>query len=256
MTFNSLEVISFVAYDVIIDEHHFQCYKVIVSFDGIYTCTINGDTMPPALGYVLDRNVGYACNNQKTSLIVYLIEIESRVGRAVRELLDNKPYQDISALLAVPAFKQLLATGHQAFQDQALPAFVDSAIKRLFPNLPAQPLPYLDNRIPLIISYIDAHLDRTISLVEVANFINLSEGRTRFIINREFSTPFTQYVLWKRVKAVIGAVIQEHMNLGQAAYQFGFADQPHFNRVFKRMFGITPYRLLKNKRIIWILNTT
>jgi len=80
--------------------------------------------------------------------------------------------------------------------------------------------------------------------------IHLSPERARHLFARETGVPFSQYVLWKRVRKVIALVVRDGSTLGEAALAAGFADQAHFNRIFKRMFGISPKTHLKNSRSV------
>jgi AraC-like DNA-binding protein len=84
----------------------------------------------------------------------------------------------------------------------------------------------------------------------VADHIHLSPERTRHLFLEQIDVPFSQYVLWRRTKAVLIAVTQGKQNFHGASLQYGFTDQSHFNRFFKRMFGISASMVLKNSRLV------
>lgn len=43
-------------------------------------------------------------------------------------------------------------------------------------------------------------------------------------------------------------------SIADAAMYYGFTDQPHLSRIFKRMFGILAKLLLKNSRFIQFIS--
>ena len=65
--------------------------------------------------------------------------------------------------------------------------------------------------------------------------------------------PFSQYILWKRIKQVIFQVLQNGVPMATAAVQNGFTDQAHFARLFRRTFGVSAKQLLKNSRYVQFL---
>ena len=246
MLIRSTEVICFVAQDAMMEEHFFHCYKVIISFKGTYTATLNGTTLHHVSGHVLNSNVSHLCQAPGTSTLIYLIEIESRLGHAVRQLLREQPYLDLSMILATAEFTKLLAEGQRAVEEKNLSNFANQVILTLLPTLGHQPVPELDHRIYKTLHFIETHIQEPFALKEVAEQINLSVGRTRHLFEQEIGAPFSQFVLWKRVKSVVYAVLKDNMNLDEAVYQYGFFDRTHFGRNFKRMFGDKPSNFLKN----------
>lgn len=98
-----------------------------------------------------------------------------------------------------------------------------------------------------MLDFIGANLHRPLVVSEVADLINLSPDRTRHFFKEQVGVPFSQYVLWKRMKGVIQAVVTRRLNMNRAAFEYGFANQSHFSRIFRHMFGAMPTLVLKNK---------
>lgn len=84
-----------------------------------------------------------------------------------------------------------------------------------------------------------------LSLSELAAEAGLSPGRFRHLFRDETGITFSGYRLWQKTRRTM-LVIGSHADLGSAALRGGFADQAHFNRIFRRSFGLTPSRLLKS----------
>jgi AraC-like DNA-binding protein len=104
----------------------------------------------------------------------------------------------------------------------------------------------IDSRITEAIQFINDHLAEILTLEKVANHIYLSPERTRHLFLDNVEMPFSQYVLWKRIKTVLTSVVEGRQTFFEASLQYGFTDQTHFNKFFKRMFGTTATKVLKN----------
>jgi AraC-like DNA-binding protein len=54
-----------------------------------------------------------------------------------------------------------------------------------------------------------------------------------------------QYMLRYRLECASEALRRPHLSVGQVAHDYGFFDQAHFTRHFKRQFGLTPGRFAR-----------
>jgi AraC-like DNA-binding protein len=91
--------------------------------------------------------------------------------------------------------------------------------------------------------FIDAHLDRTPLLDDVARHVGLSARQLRRSFADEIGMPYRRYVLWRRLRCALLAV-RDGADLTTAAAAAGFADSAHFSRTFRRTFGLTPSEVL------------
>lgn len=96
------------------------------------------------------------------------------------------------------------------------------------------------HRLRRLEDYIDAHLDRSLSLEELADQVGLS----LFHFAREFKasvgqTPH-QYVLQRRLQRTRHLLDSGTATVHDIALQCGFADSSHLVRAFRQRFGTTP----------------
>ncbi|MFZ5835024.1 MAG: helix-turn-helix domain-containing protein [Pseudomonadota bacterium] len=69
--------------------------------------------------------------------------------------------------------------------------------------------------------------------------VGLSPSRLRALTRAETGAPLSQWLLWRKLEHAARA-ISTGASLAEAAHAGGFADQPHFSRTMRRMFGLTP----------------
>lgn len=95
-----------------------------------------------------------------------------------------------------------------------------------------------------VLEYIHTHLDRNLSLAELATIAQISPNY--FLTQFKRSTGLTphQYLIHQRIARAKGLLIQNDMTIADVAYELGFAHQSHFTRHFKRQVGLTPKQFL------------
>lgn len=96
-----------------------------------------------------------------------------------------------------------------------------------------------DERILRAIAYINANLDRKLTLDEVAREAFLSPGRFRHLFVEQTGLALRPYILWRRFLKVWELAMQGE-SMPEAAHAAGFADAAHLSRTGKRMFGFPP----------------
>jgi AraC-like DNA-binding protein len=107
--------------------------------------------------------------------------------------------------------------------------------------------------IDLLISTVQARMDQRLTLSSLATLIDLSPERARHLFREVTGIPFSQFVLWKRIRNTILLTLCERKSLTEACVAFGFADQAHFCNTFSRIFGTSTKVLPKNSRNIQFL---
>lgn len=102
------------------------------------------------------------------------------------------------------------------------------------------------DRVTMIKRYMESekpYLLGNLSLPELANMLEMSSHHLSRIINEEFGVNFFDFVNHYRIKEVksrIGNPEYKHLSLFGIALDSGFNSKSAFNRVFKKVTGITP----------------
>jgi AraC family transcriptional regulator len=90
------------------------------------------------------------------------------------------------------------------------------------------------------IDYIHTYLERDLSLVELAEVINISPVYFARLFKRETGTSPHQYVIQQRVKRAKVMLSKTDLAIAEIALQVGFSSQSHLTQQFKRVTGMTP----------------
>ena len=91
-----------------------------------------------------------------------------------------------------------------------------------------------------VIDYIDAYLDRDLSLKELSSLVQMSPHYFSQLFKASTGTTPHQYVIHCRVERAKKLIGQNKLSLAEIATQVGFADQSHLHRHFKKLVGVTP----------------
>jgi AraC family transcriptional regulator len=97
-------------------------------------------------------------------------------------------------------------------------------------------------RLKRVQEHIDAHLDESISLADLARVAGLS--RMHFAAQFRAATGYRphDYLLFQRIESAKSKLSSTDMPLAEIALAVGFQAQAHFSTVFKRLTGETPAR--------------
>jgi AraC family transcriptional regulator len=179
------------------------------------------------------------------SVAQIFVEPETTQGRI---LLGRYAAADITALRSemVDAAADFLGTQfREGRNNQSLVATSQRIVNILAGVLPIQPTG--DPRIAVAIDFISRRMTSEISLRDVAAAVHLSPSRLRHLFVQETGTPYRGYVLWLRINRAVAAMM-DGRTWTDAAHETGFADSAHLSRTFRRMFGISPAMLIKERR--------
>ncbi|MDZ4807960.1 MAG: helix-turn-helix domain-containing protein, partial [Bacteroidota bacterium] len=246
-------VICFIAHNSVVDIHYHTCFQIVVSFQSTFNCLIEGNEYGNMKGFIINQTIKHSCKAQDTSVFVYLIDAESYLGWQLKEMLSGKAFLDIESLLTKHQLQQLIVQCNRASSIKEMKIVADDLLENILPTQAEQKNKIMDDRISKVMEYIEHNLDNPISLDDISKQIFLSPERARHLFVQQTGTPFSQYILWKRIKNIITAVLKNNIPIVNAAIQAGFTDQAHFSRIFKRMFGASAKPLLKNSRFVQFL---
>ncbi|MEM9512840.1 MAG: AraC family transcriptional regulator [Cyanobacteria bacterium J06642_2] len=95
------------------------------------------------------------------------------------------------------------------------------------------------------IDFIEASLTKDMSLDELAAIAGLSKFHFARLFKQTFGLSPHQYVIQRRIERAAISLQRGEQTILQIAHNFGFSDQSHFTRAFKKVKGTTPKQFLK-----------
>ena len=168
---------------------------------------------------------------------VLFVEPETRVGRALTELYLAAGFASADRAIAAPAMEELFECFLGRRGNDAIIAAARDVIRKLSRGI--EPLTVSDERIVRAVAWINSHLDRHITLEDVAGAVFLSPGRFRHLFVEQAGMGLRPYILWRRFMRVWQAIMSGR-SISTAAHEAGFADAAHLTRTSRRMFGVSP----------------
>ena len=90
------------------------------------------------------------------------------------------------------------------------------------------------------IDYIQTHLNRDLSLAELASVVNISPTYFASLFKQAMGIAPHQYVIQLRVERAKLMLSKTDLAIANIALQVGFSSQSHLTQQFKRITGLTP----------------
>jgi AraC family transcriptional regulator len=92
-------------------------------------------------------------------------------------------------------------------------------------------------------AYIEAHLDRDLSLERLAGVASLSASHFKTLFRRSMGMPVHAYVVQRRVERAKVLLQRSALPISQVALDAGFAHASHMARCMRRVLGVPPTAL-------------
>lgn len=90
-------------------------------------------------------------------------------------------------------------------------------------------------------SYLQQHFAKeTLSLQEVADVVGISPSYFSRMFKEEHGISFIHYLTKLRMQRACELLADPQCRTYEAAYAAGYTDYPHFTKVFKKMYGVSP----------------
>jgi AraC family transcriptional regulator len=160
-----------------------------------------------------------------------IFQIGMEISRAVR-----KP--EFSDLLYLESLSYTLAV-HLLHNYVSSPAPVPEVKGRLSPMVLKQ-----------VLDFVDASSNDNLSLGRMADMAHLSPFHFERLFKASMGRTVHQYVLTQRLEKSYRLLLTSNLTIAQIAAETGFADQSHFERRFKSLFGVPPGVLRKDRKVV------
>jgi two-component system response regulator YesN len=100
-------------------------------------------------------------------------------------------------------------------------------------------------QIEKVIAYIDSRFTEDILLSAIAKHFQISIGYLSTLIKKETGATYSDYILNKRLSLAKSLLSDPTLSVHEIVQRVGYKDYFHFNKLFKKHFGITPSKYRK-----------
>ena len=104
-----------------------------------------------------------------------------------------------------------------------------------------------DVRIARVVDYVEAHLDKALTVAELAAIACLSAGHFSRTFKATIGEPVWAYVQRRRGERAMEMLQHTDLPIAEIAYACGYPHQCHFTVCFKRQFGATPGQVRRER---------
>ena len=96
-----------------------------------------------------------------------------------------------------------------------------------------------------VLKYLQENFTKPISPADVANMHSLSESHFRKLFREVTGVSIKEYLIWMRINNAKDLLSSSNINVTEAAMLSGFNDVFYFSTLFKKKFGFSPSKLIK-----------
>lgn len=137
---------------------------------------------------------------------------------------DKKPESQLKFISLLYDFLYLMVTEMKMPEEENIPVFLDSGIKRIAP----------------VMSYIEKNFRSKISLPDVASIINVSSEHMCRMFKKYTDMTFNEYLMALRISSFYQGLMTSDQKISTLLEENGITNYKVFIRDFKEIFGRTP----------------
>jgi AraC-like DNA-binding protein len=232
------------AVDTIVHDHH--AIQIAISFKDKIEMILPDSTLKHK-AVIINSDQPHECRTYDTTFLLINIDPECKIGVGLKKvcLVGQKAaaLPDVMVEDLLEKIKPELSKEKNANSIFTLILQFLQKLSRTGGN------EQLDERIIKVLEILRQPGHLPVKISDLAEKVYLSPSRLIHLFTEQVGIPIRKYFLWARLLTSLQYLIDAR-DLTAASLEGGFSDAPHFNRTFKRMFGLNPSLLLKNSQII------
>ena len=108
------------------------------------------------------------------------------------------------------------------------------------------------------IAFMDARVKESLSLPEVAEYVNLNPSYLSVLFKEQTSVTFSEYLMRRKVQEAKKLLVSSGMSIDEVAAAIGYQSPKYFIKLFKQFEGTTPgrYRRQFHEKMSWAVENS
>jgi AraC-like DNA-binding protein len=202
---------------------------------------------------IINPNIIHSCNPIKNEARTYhMIYLDSTWCQNIQETIFGKleMYIPVSKLKIQNKniFNEFIDLNYALLnnnifyleKEELLQNFLIKIFKQYCVKPLSQDILLTNNNINLAKQYIEDNINSNITVNEISTYLNISEFYFFKIFKQAYNISPHAFLLNQKICRAKQLLIKGN-NISDIAYELGFSDQSHFNKVFKYYVAATPY---------------
>jgi len=232
------------AIDTSAHDHH--AIQLALSFDHPFFIKTPEGAFKKVMAVIIDSRQAHECRTNDNHFLLLNIDPMTTIGKALKKI-----YLTRQAVMELPAGQtaQFLRSIEQNLNTHPLDSdLVHDLTRRYVYSLCAlEEDPNIDEKIRKVMQLLEEKKADTLKVEDLAAQVSLSPGHLTHLFKKQVGIPIRKYLLWTRILLALQKGV-ETKDLREAALYAGFSDAPHFDRTFRKMFGLYPSSILHNSQ--------
>ena len=104
-----------------------------------------------------------------------------------------------------------------------------------------------DETLQKALTYIDANLDKDLSIKSISKGINVSKSALYSKFHSLLNCTIGEHINKRRIEKSIQILIDTNLSIEEVSQSTGFSSASYFTKIFKQHTGITPLKYRKSK---------
>lgn len=104
-----------------------------------------------------------------------------------------------------------------------------------------------DETLQKALTYIDANLDKDLSIKSISKGINVSKSALYSKFHSLLNSTIGEYVNKRRIERAIQILIETNLSIEEVSQKTGFSSASYFTKIFKQHTSVTPLKYRKAK---------
>lgn len=191
------------------------------------------------------RNTNW-CLNNKSQLEYILSNVNNATAEIIRNDLDRSIIQNICDVI----IKEYL--NENLYGQELIQQLINSLILLVARNISAYIPPMInentDKKIQDILHYMQSNITNPskTSIQNISSYYNISEQYLSHYFKKHTSLTIREYLIRYRIKMLENRLLYSEYKVYEIAEEFGFTDESHLIKFFKRHIGTTPNAFRRN----------